>query len=145
MRILVVRAEEGRIVESEIAEGEFRRVLRSVVERALKEWDEVNSDFLVVRDEQDVEVGPENIGSDELEELSRITRIERGPSGFRIKLPIYMISFENKIEGDSYIDSRIYVVTPLVYDELKDIIETDAAHYTAPDKPQPRGIRDLEA
>ena len=145
MRILVVRAEEGRIVESEVTEGEFRKVLRGVVERALQEWDEASSDFLVVRDEQDIEVNPEDIGSDELEELSRITRIERGPSGFKIKLPIYMISFDNKIEGDSYIDNRIYVITPLVYDELKDIIEADAAHYTAPDKPQPRGIRDLEA
>ncbi len=145
MKVLVVRAEEGRITESDIIEGDFKSILREVVEKAFKEWDEVRSDFLVVRDDQDIELDPDNVSVDELEELSKITEVKRDSSGFRVKLPIYMISFDNRIEGDGYVDSRIYVVTPLVNDGLKEIIEADAAHYTAPDRTPPRGIRDLEA
>ena len=141
----MVRAEEGRITESDIIEGDFKSILRGVVEKAFKEWDEVRSDFLVVRDDQDIELDPDNVSADEIEELSKITDVKRDSSGFMVKLPIYMISFDNRIEGDGYVDSRIYVVTPLVNDRLKEIIEADAAHYTVPDKTPPRGIRDLEA
>ncbi len=56
MKVLVVRAEMGRVVESRVLEGEFYEVVKKYVSIASSEWDPEVSDFVVVRDDLNVDV-----------------------------------------------------------------------------------------
>ncbi len=54
MKILIVKSENGKVTSEKITEGEISKVLRDVAKEALEEWNELASDFIIMRDNQEV-------------------------------------------------------------------------------------------
>jgi glucose/mannose-6-phosphate isomerase len=56
VKVLVVRAEKGKVIMSEVIEGELYDVIKKYVSIASSEWDPRVSDFVVVREDLNVDV-----------------------------------------------------------------------------------------
>ncbi|MDM7275214.1 MAG: DUF2286 domain-containing protein [Thermoprotei archaeon] len=126
-KILVIRAERGKIVESKIVEGELRETVRKITSKALEEWDPEKSDFIVIKEKRKIETTQPV----EMETLKTLENLEIGET--HIQLPIYMISFDNTmIEEDNYVENKIYLITLYANEEIKDLLEIEAAEITTP-------------
>ncbi|MCE4604746.1 MAG: DUF2286 domain-containing protein, partial [Aeropyrum sp.] len=75
----------------------------------------------------------------QLEEQGRIVRSE---SGIKALIPIYYISFDTEmVDEDNYADKKIYLIAPLVYEGLKEELESHAAQLTSPPSKGTPGIK----
>ena len=133
-KVLVVRAEEGRVVEEKVVEGDMASVVKDIVAKALKEWKPPESDFVVVRENYRVTVDLP-LSSEEYERYSRygLRRTSGGQAEFEI--PVYLVSFANEWRGEDYRDRKIYLVAVYVDDKLRGEMASWAAESTA----EPRG------
>ncbi len=146
MRILVIRAEEGRIVEKEYVEGDLAEVAKKVAAKALEEWDPETSDFVVLRDQRDVEIPPELVNPKNFDVFREFNlRREKTEEGTQavITVPLYTISFDNISIGDeAFIEKKIYLIVPSVIEEIDVLFEQLAADITSP-QAQPEGIEEV--
>jgi len=132
-KILIIRAEEGKIVESRVEEGELYSIVKTILSSAGGEWNPVESDFIALREVRVVEVN--SVDPDTIEAIKKYSLVEENRGKFKITIPVYTISFDNRmISEDSYIENKIYIVTLYVNDELKDLFEAEAVEITAPPK-----------
>ena len=143
MRILVIRAEEGSIVEKKYVEGDLAEVAKRIAAKALEEWNPETSDFVVLRDQRDVEIPPALVNPknfDVLREFNlRREKTEEGSQAI-ITVPLYTISFDNISIGDeAFIEKKIYLIVPSVMEEIDVLFEQLAADITSPHSP-PEGI-----
>ena len=134
--ILVIRAEEGRVVEKRIVEGDLVEVVKQVAREAFEEWDPAGSDFLVIRDFKEIDIPFESV-TPELFDVLRdygITKKEvEGELRASFTLPVYTISFENEMIGDEMsLEKKIYMIVPHIMDEVDAIFEKLAADITSP-------------
>jgi len=146
VRILVIRAEEGRIVEKEYVEGDLAEVAKKVAAKALEEWDPETSDFVVLRDQRDVEIPPELVNPKNFDVFREFNlRREKTEEGTQavITVPLYTISFDNISIGDeAFIEKKIYLIVPSVIEEIDVLFEQLAADITSP-QAQPEGIEEV--
>ena len=127
--ILVVRAEDGRVVESEVVEGELASVVKSIAEKVLKVWDPERSDYVIIRDKYEVSIKLP-LSKEQFERFSKFD-IRRTPDGYAVfDIPVYVISYENEWQGDDYVDRKVYVVSLYVDDEVRKDIEEWALEST---------------
>jgi Uncharacterized protein conserved in archaea len=56
LKVLVIRAERGKVVKDEVVEGELKDVVKSKALEALNEWSPETSDFIVLKDERELEL-----------------------------------------------------------------------------------------
>jgi hypothetical protein len=140
VKVLVVRAEMGRVVESRVLEGEFYEVVKKYVSIASSEWDPEVSDFVVVRDDLNVDVEG-SLEREVLEYLRSYGSLEESEGALRVRLPVYTISFDNRFVGeDSYVENKVYIIAPYVNEDLRVLFETEAASITTQEA-APEGIR----
>ena len=128
-KILVIRAEDGRVVRSVIEEGALEEIVRKYALAALKEWEPIYSDFIVLRDKYEVRlklpIKPEQY------ELIAKYRPERSPDGYAVfNIPIYTISFDNFWDNETYKDRKMYLIAPYIDDNVKAELEGAAADST---------------
>ncbi len=146
-KVLVIRAEEGRVVEKKIVEGDILDVVKQVARQALEEWDPASSDFIVLRDQREVEMPAEKVTADLFDVLRNYgLRKEKTEEGYQavITVPVYTISFDNVTIGDeTFIEKKVYIVVPQITDEIDVLFEQLAADITSPQK-GPEGIEELE-
>ncbi len=138
-KILVIRAEMGRVVESKVVEGDLYEVVKRYVSLASLEWDPKVSDFVVIREDLtvDVETG---IDQDTLESLVAYGFLKSSESGREVRVPVYTISFDNRsLDEDVYVENKIYMITVYVSEDLKTFLESEAASLTIQETP-PEGI-----
>ena len=142
-KILVIRSEKGKVVESEIVEGALEDVVKDTARRALEEWDPGLSDFIILKDLREIEL--------ELPIDPKLFDILREYGGLAKKgniaiarLPLYTISFDNRmITENNYIENKVYLVTLFINEDLKTQVEVEAASITS-EKTVPEGIEELE-
>jgi hypothetical protein len=138
-RILVIRAEMGKVVESKVVEGELYEVVRGYVSSASLEWDPRVSDFVVIKEDLETDVGdlPDR---DTLESLTKYGSIEKVETGYRVRIPVYTISFDNRsLKEDVYVENKVYVISVYVNDDLRALLESEAASITVQETP-PEGV-----
>ncbi len=128
-KVLVIRAEDGRVVQSVIEEGKIEDVVKNYARRALNEWEPIYSDFVVLRDKYEVRLKLP-ISPEQFEKFSKYG-LERTPDGYAVfSITIYTISFDNFwIEG-SYQDRKMYLIAPYVDENIKKELEEAAAGST---------------
>ncbi len=128
-KVLVIRAEDGRVVQSIIEEGKIEDVVKNYARRALNEWEPIYSDFVVLRDKYEVRLKLP-ISPEQFEKFSKYG-LERTPDGYAVfSITIYTISFDNFwIEG-SYQDRKMYLIAPYVDENIKRELEEAAAGST---------------
>jgi len=144
LEVLVIRAEEGRVVESEVVEGELAGVVKKVAARALEEWNPELSDFIVLREVRVVTLKLPIPG--QLVDKLRAFGLRRaGRDEAEFDLVIYTISFDNRVvseEEGSYLEKKIYLIAPYVNEDLRTELESMAAEIVTPKQP-PEGIEEL--
>ena len=126
----------GKIVESKVVEGDPRETLKDLTLKALREWDPLKSDFVVMRHVR--RIGVEELDSDSQKYSGDLVRVE----GDEIVFPVYMISFDNEtIDDEDFVDYKIYLVSPYISETLRTLLEVEAAEATAV-KRKPEGIKE---
>ena len=144
MKIAVVRAESGKVVESYIFEGELEEIVKDIARQAMDEWDPRSSDFIVTKDTYQLTISgrPDEEMLDELEEKGLVARDQ---SGVKVITTIYYISFDTELgEDENYIDKKMYIIAPLISVEFKDELEFEAASLPSyrGGEFKPRGLRE---
>ncbi|QGA54691.1 DUF2286 domain-containing protein [Sulfolobus sp. E5-1-F] len=132
MKILIVKSENGKVTLEKIAEGEISKVLRDVAKEALEEWNELASDFIIMRDNQEVRL-PLPL-KPEVYEAIKTFLVGKDKKEALAKIPLYIISYENEWKESDFQDKKIYVVSFYINDEIKKGILDDAAQMTSEQK-----------
>jgi len=128
-KVLVIRAEDGRIVQSTIEEGRIEEIVKNYARRALSEWEPIYSDFVVLRDKYEVRLKLP-ISPEQFEKFSKYG-LERTPDGYAVfSITIYTISFDNFWVEGSYQDRKMYLIAPYVDENIKKELEEAAAGST---------------
>ncbi len=128
-KVLVIRAEDGRIVQSTIEEGKIEDIVKNYARRALSEWEPIYSDFVVLRDKYEVRLKLP-ISPEQFEKFSKYG-LERTPDGYAVfSITIYTISFDNFWVEGSYQDRKMYLIAPYVDESIKRELEEAAAGST---------------
>jgi len=143
LKVLVIRSEEGKIVESRVVEGDFFQVVKDVTGEAYREWEPASSDFIVMRDfieaEVDLPLDPQLF--DFLREYGELAKSGSGKAS--IVFPFFTISFDNRmVDQENFIDRKVYVVAPYVNDDIRAELEAEAVRTTAP-RGSPSGIQEV--
>ena len=122
-KVHIARSDNGNLTESRIVEGDIAQIAKEIVNKAVKEWKPLESDLTALKTEYELRyklpIKPEIL--DTIESLN--LQWAREGKELIISLPIIVISFDNKWEGDSYIDNKMYTVTYYIDDESKKQIE----------------------
>ncbi|MEN2999957.1 MAG: DUF2286 domain-containing protein [Acidilobaceae archaeon] len=141
--VLIVRAERGRVVSSEVYDGDLSSFVRAYVIKAAEEWDPARSDFIALKDEREAEV--DNLSAAAIRELERVGgRGIRGRNSFKVVFPVFTISFDNSMLSEKeYVENKIYLIAPYINEELKEQLEIEAAEITSPPG-EAGGIRELD-
>lgn len=143
MKVLSIRAERGRIVESTVLDGDLADIVKRKAEEALREWDPGTSDFIVLKDNRELELQlplkPELV--DLFRSVGSLSRTKDKAIG---TFPVYTISFENRmISEDQYVEYKIYLLAPYINDDVKTELEAEAQDITT-EKEAPEGIKEGE-
>ncbi len=143
MKVLVIRAEHGRVKESDIIEGDFYEIVKAEAKEVIGEWNPRNSDFVVARDVREIEI-PLPIDPS-LYDLLREAGIPlyRSKDKASAMLPIVLISFDSEvISEEEYQENKVLLIAPFITDEVKAELEAEAAEITSPKK-APEGIQEI--
>jgi len=137
MKIIVLKSENGKITSENIVEGKFSDVLKEIATMALKEWNETTSDFVIMKDTQDVKI-PKPLKPEVYETIKNFL-VGRDEKFAHARIPLYIISFENEWNDDNFVDKKVYVVSYYLNEENKKELEEYAKDITSPEN-----IRDKE-
>ncbi len=141
-KVLVIRAEDGRIIQSIIEEGKIEDIVKNYARRALNEWEPIYSDFVVLRDKYEVRLKLP-ISPEQFEKFSKYG-LERTPDGYAVfSITIYTISFDNFWVEGSYQDRKMYLIAPYVDENIKKELEEAAAGSTVIQQPSTGGEIDF--
>jgi hypothetical protein len=130
VKIVVIEARQGRIVESRIVDGDFYEVTKSVAREALEKWRPEASDFVAVKDVWTIDLSGESTSiASRLEELGLVTVV----NGRRVaQIPVYTISYDNEmISDENYKEKGLYMIVPYIDDDFKSVFESEAAELTS--------------
>ncbi|WP_338600654.1 DUF2286 domain-containing protein [Sulfolobus tengchongensis] len=142
MKVLVIKSENGKVTSEKIAEGEISKVLRDVAKEALEEWNEMTSDFIIMRDTQEVRI-PLPLKPDVYEAIKTFL-VGKDKKEAIAKIPVYIISYENEWKESDFQDKKIYVISYYINDEIKKDVLADAAQMTSEQKQEEAEEEDLE-
>ncbi|MEM1645395.1 MAG: DUF2286 domain-containing protein [Ignisphaera sp.] len=112
MKILIVRAEEGNIVDKQLTEGELEQILKEVVIKALELWNPQHSDLVVVKHKHEVGL-PLPLKKEQYEMYARFNLRRIGDKAV-FEIPIYVVSYENEWIEENIRDSKVFIVAPYV-------------------------------
>jgi len=132
VKYLILRSELGKIVSSEDVEGELKQVIINVAQKAMNEWNELSSDFSIMKDT--VEIMVQLPFTKEQYMVLRNYVKEKGQKEAVVELPVYVISFDNEWTESDYFDRKVYVVAPYVDSKVNGEIEQYAMQLTNPEK-----------
>lgn len=122
MKVIVIKSENGNVSKKDIIEGDLSSVLRSTATEALKEWNENTSDFIIMKDSQEIRV-PLPLKPQVYEMFKNFIK-SRTKNEAIFEIPIFVISFDNEWVESDFKDKRVYVVSPYIDEKSeKDLLE----------------------
>jgi hypothetical protein len=131
MKVVILKSENGKITSETFVDDNIGNVVRSVASQALKEWNENTSDFVIMKDMQEVRI-PMPLKEETYEKLKNLL-VGREGSNAIAKIPIYIISFENEWSNDNFVDKKVYIVSYYINDDNKKELEEYAQDLTQQD------------
>jgi hypothetical protein len=141
LKVVYIRAENGRVVETNVVEDEIENVVKGAAKEALEEWDPKVSEFVVLKDEEEVTIKlpiPEDLAN----ELKRFGFKKKNKEEAIIRYPYYTISFDNRKVNEDYVEYKIILIAPYINDDFTAWLETLAAEIVS-EKEVPEGIEEL--
>lgn len=130
MKVIIALSDRGKLKELSIVEGTLRERLMEVVEKALKLWNLDSSDLIVMKDKCSVRVKLP-LSREEYEEYLKYGLTRVSSTEARVKVPIYVVSFNNEWRGNDYIDNEVYIVAPYINQEEVEVVKDLASSTTA--------------
>ncbi len=115
MQILILHVERGEVKERTIVEGEITEVVKNVVTKALNLWNPEASDLVVMRHRQEIQVKLP-ITKEQYERYSKFGLRRAGDKAV-FEVPVYVVSYENEWVGEDLVDTKVFIIAPLV-DEI---------------------------
>ncbi len=128
MKILIIRSENGEVIETSVAEGKLTEILKDVVRKVLELWDPTKSDLVVMRHSHDINVKLP-ITPQQFESYSKFN-LRRTGNVATFTIPVYVISYENEWSEEGLRDTKVFVVAPYVDDVVKKAVEDLAREIT---------------
>ncbi|MCI2414436.1 MAG: DUF2286 domain-containing protein [Candidatus Aramenus sp.] len=129
MKVIVLKSELGKITSERSVEGNIGEVVKQVAAEALKEWNEIASDFTIMKDVQEVRI-PLPLKPDVYESLKSFLS-GKDKTAAIARIPVYIISYDNAWKEDNYQDNRVYVVSYYVDENLKNELAEYAKQATS--------------
>jgi hypothetical protein len=130
LSVLIVRAEEGKVVESRVEDTKLEDAARAALLKAAETWNPLTSDLTAVHGELELRyklpIDPDLY--DRVMELN--LEVMREGNEVIVKLPVIVISFDNEWLGDKYRDKKIYVVSHFLDEESRRQVEEYASEAT---------------
>ncbi|MFP3309606.1 MAG: DUF2286 domain-containing protein [Acidilobus sp.] len=141
MKVLTIRAERGKIIKSEVVDGNLKDLVKRKAQEAMNEWDPETSDFIVLKDNRELEL-PLPLKPELVDLFRSIGNISRTKDKAIGSFPVYTISFENRmLSEDKYVEYKIYLLAPYINDDVKTELEAEAQDITT-EKEGPEGIEE---
>lgn len=141
MKVLTIRAERGKIIKSEVVDGDLKDLVKRKAQEAMNEWNPETSDFIVLKDNRELEL-PLPLKPELVDLFRSIGNISRTKDKAIGSFPVYTISFENRmLSEDKYVEYKIYLLAPYINDDVKTELEAEAQDITT-EKEGPEGIKE---
>jgi len=123
LRTIVARSRLGKVEQVEVVEEDLKDVVKKVVSLALEMWNLEASDFIVMRDHYSASVKLP-LTKEQYEEYSRYELRRLSGSEAEVRVPLYVVSFNNEWRGEDYVDKEVFIVAPYISEQqLEDIKE----------------------
>ncbi len=135
--LLVIHSEKGKVTSSKRLDGELKGVIRKVVDEALDKWSYENSDFSVIRDDYPMTLQPP-LKREQVDRYMKfgLRRDTGGTATFTV--PVYIISFDNTVQEESYLDNQVFVISPVIDEAVeKEVTEYARAITEEPKEASP--------
>ncbi|AWR94821.1 DUF2286 domain-containing protein [Acidianus brierleyi] len=142
MKVLILKSETGKITSEKTIDGNIGDVVKQVASDALKEWNEMTSDFTIMKDTQEARI-PLPLKPDVYEAVKSFLSGKDKTSAI-LRIPIYIISFDNMWKEDDYQDNKVYVVSYYLDDNLKNELLEYAKQATSAQKIEEQGEEEEE-
>lgn len=142
MKILVLKSEMGKVTSEQIVDGELGETVRKVATEALKEWNEYTSDFIIMKDVQEIKI-PLPLKPETYDALKNFLAGKEKNAAIA-RVPFYIISFENEWQENDFMDKRVYVVTYYINDDMKKEAIDYAANVTSQERGSVEGLEEEE-
>ncbi|RLF12186.1 MAG: DUF2286 domain-containing protein [Thermoprotei archaeon] len=130
LKTIVARSRQGKVEEVKVLEAEVKEVIKNVVLKALEMWDMESSDFIVMRDRYTATVKLP-LTKEQYEEYSKYELRRLSGNEAEVRIPIYVVSFNNEWRGDDYVDREVFVVAPYINDHQLEDVKELASNATA--------------
>ncbi len=128
-RTLVLSVEGGTIVDSKLLDADLEEAIKRVVAEVLPKWSPKTSDLIAMKYEHEVTLKLP-LSKELYESLSKYGLSRKSSSEVTAKIPVYVVSYENRWVGDDLIDDKVVVVSPYVNEEIKKEVELLAIDLT---------------
>lgn len=115
---VIVRIEQGKVVDKEVVKGEIKDVVRNFAKKLLDEWDVETSDFIVLRDNYTISLKVPI--SKEIFEKLRKYNIRRVGDKAEAIIPIYEITYSNRWTEETFQTDKFIVILPYINDKITD-------------------------
>jgi len=119
-----MKAENGGLMEVKVVEEELGKVIKTVVNTALTLWDYERSDLVVMKDKYLVEVKLP-LTKEQLDLYSKFELRRTSSSTAQYRVPVWVVSYNNKWTRNGYVDYGVFIVAPYVdeaqFNEMREI------------------------
>ncbi|MEM1982628.1 MAG: DUF2286 domain-containing protein [Sulfolobales archaeon] len=130
-KTLILSVEGGNIVDSKVVESELEEAVKKTLIDILPKWSPKTSDLIVMKYEHEATLKLP-LSKELYESLSKYGLSRKSQSEVAAKLPVYVISYENRWVGEDLIDDKVFVISPYINDEIMKEVELLAIDLTTP-------------
>jgi len=128
-KVVIINVERGSIKSSKLVEDSIENAVKNVIIDVLPQWSPKNSDLIVIKHEHIVTLRLP-ISKDIYDEIIKYGFERRSSSEIDIKLPVYVVSYDNSWVDEDVIDNKVFVIAPYISEEVKKQIEELAIEVT---------------
>jgi hypothetical protein len=121
-KVLVLSIEYGKIVDSKILDKDLEEVVKNVLMEILPKWSPKTSDLIAMKHEHEV-VFKLPLSKELYGLLSKYGLSRKSASEVSVRIPVYVVSYENRWVDDDLIDDKVYIIAPYINEEVKKEIE----------------------
>ncbi len=130
-KVVVIRADEGKVTESQVVEGKLEDIVKQITKKAVEEWDPGTSDLTVLHTKLELRYKkplPPEV-ADAIFNLNLEYSLEG--NDVIVNLPVIVVSFDNRwLDETRYEERRIYVIAPYIDESTIEQLREYAAETT---------------
>lgn len=141
--LLIIHSLKGKVNQTKRIQAELKSTLRKTVDDALEMWNYEASDFSVIKDEYPITLKPP-LKREEVDRYLKfnLRRDSGGTATFTV--PVYIISFDNTVQEESYLDNQVFVVTTAIDEFVEKEVTEYARAITEEPKAAPEGEEEVD-